>query len=822
MDSKRERNGVDDATMTAEARLAADLAGMRRLYDLHSRIATETDLRTALEEIVGAANEFLDTDRGCIQLVSADGERLEMYAWRGYDETDRFVQHFLHEGSEAACDAARREHRRILIEDVETFPGLAGTVDREIALGEGIRATQHTPLFGRHGALLGVLSNQFRQPHRPSDEQLRLVDLLAWTAVDFIERHQADGVLRESEGRKSFLLKLADALRPLADPVEVQRVACRLLAERLDVDRAYYVEIDNAADVARVGWDFVRGEAPSLAGSHRIAEFAWSVAILSRGECHVIADTQTSELVPEADRPASAALQIISCVGAPLIKAGELVGALCVTDARKREWFEGEVETVREVGEQIWAAVERAHAEAALRQSEEKYRTLFETMRQGYAEIELLRDAQGRAVDQRYIEFNPAFERLIGIPVAQARGRMATEVLPELEPWWQEAFDRIAQRGEPERIEYTVASLDRWFEVYAYPRGGDRLIVLYQDVTERARAEAALRDSEQRFRQFGVASSDVLWIRDAERLQWEYLSEAFETTYGQIRQEALAGGTLRNWLDLILPEDREHALNCIRRVREGERVTFEYRIRRPSDGEIRWLRNTDFPLLDESGRVQRIGGIGHDATDEKEIADRLQLLVAELQHRTRNLIAVVRALADRTLRESSSLEDFKERYDDRLKAVSRVQGLLSRLGDGQRIAFDEMLRTELAAHGATDGMADRVTLEGPQGVRLRSATVQTFALALHELATNAAKYGSLSSHGGHLMVRWRVDDDGAGRRLHVDWHETGVDMVGAGAAPQGSGYGRELIERALPYQLKAETTYDMGPEGVHCTIAVPI
>jgi GAF domain-containing protein len=124
-----------------------------------------------------------------------------MFAFRGYVEQDRFIQYFMHEGSKPACDAARRDRRRLEIEDVTTFPPLAGTPDREVALADGIRATNSTPMISRSGELVGVLSVQFGKPHRASEQQLRLLDLLAWTASDFVERHQAIEALKESEER---------------------------------------------------------------------------------------------------------------------------------------------------------------------------------------------------------------------------------------------------------------------------------------------------------------------------------------------------------------------------------------------------------------------------------------------------------------------------------------------------------------------------------------------------------------------------------------------------------------------------------------------
>ena len=328
-----------------------------------------------------------------------------------------------------------------------------------------------------------------------------------------------------------------------------------------------------------------------------------------------------------------------------------------------------------------------------------------------------------------------------------------------------------------------------------------------------------LRESEERFAQFAASSSDGLWIRDAATLTMEYTSPAIRTIYG-IDPDAILGGIAR-WTALIVEEDRDTARAHVERARDGEAITHEFRIRRPSDGAIRWIRNTDFPLHDHRGRVERIGGLAEDVTEARELRERQGVLVAELQHRTRNLMGVVRSMADKTMRRSADLADFRVRYSDRLAALARVQGLLSRLAEGQRITFDELVHAEITA---LDGAAERATATGPKGVALRSSTVQTFALALHELATNAVKYGAFAQPQGRLEIRWRVERAGTdGRRwLHVDWRERDVRMPAAGAGPQGGGSGRELIERALPYQLGARTTYVMAADGVHCTIALPV
>lgn len=459
----------------------------------------------------------------------------------------------------------------------QAFPNgwrvVASFYERAFA-GEAIRLSEQ-PLDTRGEGGRGDVFDAWLTPVREADGQVAAVLMIG---AEVGERVRSGATMAGTASRQDFLLRLADTLRPLAEAAAVRRAACTLLAEELGTDRAYYVEVDEEAGVATVEEDYVRGDHPSLAGRHPVSAFAWSVAILRQRRCHVVDDARTSPVVPDADRAASIALQIIACMGAPVIKEGRLVGAVCVTSSTPRDWTDAEVALLRDVAERIWSAIQRARAEEAV-----------------------------RAVERRR-----------------------------------------------------------------------------------------------------------------------------------------------------------------------------------------------------------------------------QVLVTELQHRTFNLMGVIRSMAAATVRTSAGLADFHARFDDRLEALARTQRLLSRRAEGGRLTFDQLLRDEFAAVGALDHPA--VRLHGPTDVALRSAMVQTLAMAMHELTTNALKYGALAQDetrpdgarpdGARLDVAWRLDVDDDGRSwLAIDWRERGVTLAPRGRA---AGQGRTLIEEALPYQLGARTTFALGDDGVHCTIALPI
>jgi PAS domain S-box-containing protein len=188
--------------------------------------------------------------------------------------------------------------------------------------------------------------------------------------IDITERKLAEKQLRRTAEIDAFRVTLSDALRSLADPGTIQETACRVLGERLGVDRAYYVEVNEAESYARVNQNYLRGDSPSLVGVFPLVDYGWTVPLLQRGETIIVADAENSDIIPEDDREAMAAVRITAHIATPLIKADALVGALCVTESQPRQWSEMDIKLVRETAERIWTEIQRARAEESLRESE--------------------------------------------------------------------------------------------------------------------------------------------------------------------------------------------------------------------------------------------------------------------------------------------------------------------------------------------------------------------------------------------------------------------------------------------------------------------
>ncbi len=224
------------------------------------------------------------------------------------------------------------------------------------------------------------------------------------------------------------------------------------------------------------------------------------------------------------------------------------------------------------------------------------------------------------------------------------------------------------------------------------------------------------------------------------------------------------------------------------------------------------------PYLSSEGKVDGIVLTFVDISSLIQAEENQRLLIAELHHRTRNLLAVVQSIVHQIAATSPSLEDFKSRFNDRLAALSRVQGLLS-MSRSEALTVGQLVRMELEALNAPED-GGKVRLEGPE-IALSTAIVRTLALALHELATNAAKHGALAKNGV-LHITWAETAAGTDRRLVLNWMESGVPVTPGRQGDERRGFGRTLIERALSYQLHAKTHYELGTDGVRCSIDLPL
>jgi two-component sensor histidine kinase len=267
------------------------------------------------------------------------------------------------------------------------------------------------------------------------------------------------------------------------------------------------------------------------------------------------------------------------------------------------------------------------------------------------------------------------------------------------------------------------------------------------------------------------------------------------------------------WLDAVHPDDHNAALEAWDRAGLDGVLNVEYRVRRAADGAWLWHHTRSLPVRDAAGHTVEWLGTSTDIDAIRQLQARQEVLVNELQHRARNLLGVVSAVADRTVKQGGSVEAFEER----LQALSRAQGLLSRSGS-DTVEVSALVQAELAAYA--DGASGHVTISGPE-VRLTARQVQNFALALHELTTNAVKYGALKGGTGQLAVTWEIAlDRGERRQLALQWIESGIALR-RDEAPR-RGYGTELIQEALAYALQARVDYVLGDDGVRCRIEMPV
>jgi PAS domain S-box-containing protein len=244
---------------------------------------------------------------------------------------------------------------------------------------------------------------------------------------------------------------------------------------------------------------------------------------------------------------------------------------------------------------------------------------------------------------------------------------------------------------------------------------------------------------------------------------------------------------------------------------QGQPVDAELRIDR--DADVFWYDFHIEPLRDSTGKVVGLTGAAVDITERKQHEAHLRLLMRELTHRSKNLLAVIQGMARQTARPAGTIENFLDRFGARLQALARSHDLLIQ-ESWHGVSLDDLVRSQLGHY--LDREKPQILVRGPQ-VQLKPEAAQSLGLALHELATNAAKHGALTRAKGRVSVewRWREPEDGG---IEIVWSERGGPKV---AAADHRGFGSLVIQHSLSRALGANVEMAFLPEGLRCRVVVP-
>jgi PAS domain S-box-containing protein len=414
------------------------------------------------------------------------------------------------------------------------------------------------------------------------------------------------------------------------------------------------------------------------------------------------------------------------------------------------------------------------------------------------------------------IEFwNAGAERLYGFPSNEAVGHSSHTLLQtefpiefaELrsrllnERYWSGELRHTCKDGREVSVDSRMQLL-----------GDDTVLEVNRDVTQikaadvqREQAEAALLESEQRLRFLASiveSSDDAIISKNLDGIITSWNSGA-ERVFGYTAEEAVGQP-----ITIVIPQDRQdEERGILTRIRRGERIDHFETVRQRKHGSLIVVSLTVSPVKNAEGKIVGASKIARDVTEQKRAQEQIATLAREAEHRSKNLLATVQATV--SLSQSETPEGLKQAIEGRILALAKVHSLFVQtrwIG----AELSTIATQELSPYSEKD--EGRVQIDGPQ-VLLEPNAAQVVAVTLHELATNAAKYGALTVPNGQISLKWLHEADG---RLTLQWREIGGPPV---KTPKHQGFGTRVIERTIG-QLKGKARFDWHADGLVCEITL--
>jgi PAS domain S-box-containing protein len=360
----------------------------------------------------------------------------------------------------------------------------------------------------------------------------------------------------------------------------------------------------------------------------------------------------------------------------------------------------------------------------------------------------------------------------------------------------------------------TMAGTPRWWDVTVTlirDAAGkpDRLLSVSRDITENYNITQAVKESEARFKTFAQAMPNQVWSATPDgQLDW-FNDQVL--AYSGLKFEDLLGA---KWAVMVHKDDLPAAAsNWAEALSSGEPYQTEFRLR-SSDGSFRWHLARALPIRDATERIVRWIGTNTDISKLKEAEDQQQLLTYELEHRMANTMAMVGAIASQTFRTAATKEEAQGALEARLLALNQANAVLVQ-SSWKNAPMATVTEGALAPHRSGEG---RINVAGP-AIDLPAKQALSLALALHELATNATKYGALSVPDGKVAVTWNIAPGDEGPLLNFIWRESGGPEV---FPPSRRGFGSRLIESTLAADFGESARIEYAREGVVCSFTTRV
>lgn len=421
-----------------------------------------------------------------------------------------------------------------------------------------------------------------------------------------------------------------------------------------------------------------------------------------------------------------------------------------------------------------------------------------------------------KTLDGKILSWNPAAERIFGWTAAEMIGQSIRRIIPEERQSEEDDILARVERGEnsiqlrTERIRKDGTLVHLEIMVSPVKDREGRIIgasKIGRDVTREVETRRALNAAETRFRLMADNIAQLAWIADAKGWMFWYNKRWFDYT-GTTQQDVEGNG----WRDQIHPDHLErveqHVARCLEEGVEWE-DTFPIRA---ADGTYGWFLSRAVPLRDKSsGDIVCWFGTATDITERRAAERQIELLLMEVNHRSRNLLTVVQSLAERTAEHS---EDFLPRLRERIAGLAANQDVLVKR-NWRQVPLSELVDAQLTF---LEDRLEQVERDGPE-VIIQPGAAESLSMALHEMATNAEKYGALSVPEGRVTIRWRIEPGKGEPRFVLTWEESGGPPV---APPTQRGFGSRVIEDVPARKLRADVECSYDPAGFRFSLACPV